>query len=114
MRNILYVTIIGSFCFTISCANKAKNTDTAEVFIPTTPIVEPVTEVAPEKDSFQKTSSHEYECTVNGDKRIISINKTDSKCTVDYTKSGDTSEVAWGQSTPEICTNVLDLSLIHI
>jgi len=91
---------MASFCFTISCASKKKVDEPAVTVEKSVDIKEPAPEV-----TEAKADDNQYTCLVAGDQRIITLNKDGKRCTVDYTKSGDTKEVAWGKSTPSICTD---------
>ena len=108
MKRILFITLIGAMSFTTSCAHK-KSTTPSDVVT-----VEAAAEKKQQpkelaKNTLEKEDTNlSYNCLVAGDKRTVILNKETKKCTVNYTKEGNTNEVAWGESRPEICQAAFD------
>ncbi len=113
MKNINCIVLIGCFGLSISCTSKPKTTDVTDIKPLQPPIVnepipqQPITKIL-KKDPTTPAISNSYTCNVEGTPRTIKVNKIKDKCTVEYTKFGSTTQVAWGQTNPKICTNVLN------
>ena len=108
MKRILFIALIGAFAMTTSCAHKKASTPSdVEVVDATIDKKQQPKEVA-KNIADKMNSSLAYTCIVAGDKRIVTLDKGKSKCTVNYTKEGNTNEVAWGENHPDICQTAFD------
>jgi len=90
--------------FSISCAQNTKKNET-KVKAPA------------KKTMVAKADAKSAEailCNVGNDKRLVTVDKTildDNKtkrCEVNYTKWGETSQVAWAQATQSLCGDVVE------
>lgn len=89
-----------------ACATKQIET---EVVDPAAHTVKQQVKKEDKKDTKQaKEDAKELTCMVNKDARLISLEKTEKRCEVHYTKNGETNQVAWGESTPSICDDVFN------
>ncbi len=109
MKRILFVTMMAGFCFTISCASKKTTLDTQEVTVEKPNLFpRPTTK---DQDMTKDDKTQKFSCLVAGEQRVVILNElntNDKKCNVEYTKKGETTEVAWAQATPDICTKTFN------
>lgn len=91
--------VLLSFALSIGCASTNKTTgDQAEA----TPKIE--TNMTEQKGHHGDATA--YNCMVQDDKRVITLDKEAHRCEVHYTKFGNKTQVAWAQATPSICKDV--------
>lgn len=96
MRASLVIMLTGLFSLTISCAH--KNIEKKEqVVVKETVIEKPIAK----KEADKKARS--YSCLVGKDQRVITLDREAKRCEVHYTKHGERQQVAWAESTQDIC-----------
>jgi|GEM_PF-3379977 len=112
MKRILMVVIAAGFCMTTSCAHKtesgAKDVVINDASIDKKQKEKELAAKAKAEADAKAAAALAYTCVVAGDKRTVTLDKGEMKCKVNYTKNGEQTEVAWGQSTPEICKTAFD------
>ena len=79
---------------TVSCAHKQPKQEAVKL---ETKVEKKVAVKKADKNQLAFT------CLVGKDKRVITLDKKEKRCEVEYTKFGDSEQVAWAESTPAIC-----------
>ena len=100
MRASSLIVLFGFLGFTVSCAHKPAGVETAK-----TDQAKVEAEKKTDKKEEAKDKEIAYTCLVGKDKRVVTLDKEDKqkRCEVHYTKFGDRQQVAWAESTPDIC-----------
>ncbi len=100
MRASSLIFLVGFLGFTVSCAHKPAIDQGAE---------QAKVETKIEKKAETKQADNKaYTCLVGKDQRLVTLDKREKRCEVNYTKFGDTQQVAWAESTPSICSETFD------
>ena len=97
MRFAMIVFLMGALGMTVSCAHKQKDQAQAEQKLEAKKII---TVKAVDKDKKQEA----FTCLVGKDQRTVTIDRKAKRCEVHYTKHGEKQQVAWAESTQDICT----------
>lgn len=93
---LLYITMVATGLVLAACSHKQKKAK----------VEEPVKK---EEAVTAKTDNDKsYTCKVAGDLREVTWDKTTNRCEIHYKKFCETSQVAWAESTPSICSDVFD------
>ncbi len=102
MRASSLVILVGFLGFTVSCAHKPA-VDQGQKQAQK---VEKKVEKKAEKK--EQADNKAYTCLVGKDQRLVTLDKREKRCEVNYTKFGDTQQVAWAESTPSICSDTFE------
>lgn len=102
MRASSLVVLVGFLGLTVSCAHQQKSVDEGAKVAKVEKKVEKKTEKKAEKKVAQDKA---YTCLVGKDQRLITLDHREKRCEVNYTKFGDTQQVAWAEATPTICSD---------
>ncbi len=94
MRASTLVILVGFLGFTVSCAHKPVVDQGAE---------KQQAKVEKKIEKKKQADNKAYTCLVGKDQRLVTLDKREKRCEVNYTKFGDTEQVAWAESTPTIC-----------
>ena len=100
MRASSLLVLIGFLGFTVSCAHKPSIDEGAK------DVVE--AKQTEHKVEKKQADAKAYTCLVGKDQRLVTLDKREKRCEVNYTKFGDTQQVAWAEATPGICTDAFD------
>ncbi|MCJ8276323.1 MAG: hypothetical protein HRT44_05755 [Bdellovibrionales bacterium] len=93
MRASLVILLMGFFSLTISCAHQEQKAEIKET-----------KQTAVAKTEVKKeTKNRSYSCLVGKDERHVSLDRQSKRCEVHYTKDGERLQVAWAESTQDIC-----------
>lgn len=93
MRARKALALVGFLSLTVSCAHKPQIDEGAKK-----------DQAKVEKKIEKKQANNQaYTCLVGKDKRLVTLDKKEKRCEVNYTKFGDATQVAWAESTPKIC-----------
>lgn len=96
--------------FAVSCASNKIQEDTSKSVQEVTPKImkEEVKKEEVSKKDSKSSNDLSLSCSLGKDSRIITIQKGDKRCEVHYTKDGQLNQVAWGEKTPSICSDVFE------
>lgn len=88
------------------CKSSVKKEEVAKAPSAAAPVVTAPKEAPkPQKESVV---GNRYSCQVLDDKRIVEFKKENGRCEIHYTKFGNSSEVAWAEATPSLCSEVYE------
>jgi hypothetical protein len=96
MRASSLIVLTAFLGLTVSCAHKQAVVDSGDK-------QEKVVVVQEKKDQKKKDKDLAYTCLVGKDQRVVTLDKREKRCEVNYTKFGDEQQVAWAEATPSIC-----------
>ena len=94
MRASTFIVLVGFLGLTVSCAHKQAAID---------PGAEQVIKIEKKVEAKAQADNKAYTCLVGKDQRLVTLDKREKRCEVNYTKFGDLKQVAWAESTPNIC-----------
>lgn len=97
MRASTLVILVGFLSFTVSCAHKPAVDEGDQQA--------KVEQKVEKKAETKQADTKAYTCLVGKDQRLVTLDQREKRCEVNYTKFGDTQQVAWAESTPSICDN---------
>lgn len=104
MRASLIIAMVAFLGLTVSCAHKNQTEG-----IDQQAKAEAGLEKKAEKKEEQKQADMQaFTCLVGKDKRLVTLDKKEKRCEVNYTKYGDQQQVAWAEATPSICDQAYD------
>ena len=98
MRASLVILLTAFFSLTISCAHKKVEDTQAAKKEETKKEV-----VVAKKEIKEENKERSYTCLVGKDERLITLDRQEKRCEVHYTKEGDRQQVAWAETTQDIC-----------
>lgn len=96
--------------FAVSCAHNRIEEDTTKSVQEVSPKFskEEVKKEDISKKEVRSNNDLSMSCSNGKDSRILTIQKGDKRCEVHYTKDGQLNQVAWGEKTPTICSDVFE------
>jgi hypothetical protein len=98
MRVSSLIVLVSFFGLTVSCAHKPQVDEGAKVKKTT------MEKKIDKKAEAKKLADNKaYTCLVGKDQRTVTLDQREKRCEVNYTKFGDTQQVAWAEATPSIC-----------
>lgn len=120
MKSSLVFIALFSLFFSVGCGSKAKKEETQakeatkkemkKVDVQNDKAAPKATsQPAEKKMSAAPTPGEEFKsmtCTVDKDKRVVTVNKVEAGCAVVYEKFGDKKEVATARSGTEFCEKI--------
>lgn len=92
------LVLAGFLSLTVSCAHKSIELEKGPE-----PVVQTKKVEVKIKNKKQANNNKAYTCLVGKDKRQVTLDTSNKRCEVHYTKFGDRQQVAWAESTPSIC-----------
>lgn len=106
MKQILVILSLVALAACNTAKKKEQAAEAPKAPAPAVATVAPAQPAVKPKVESKMASEQQYTCTVNGDKRIVEYKTNNGRCEIHYTKQGTSEEVAWGQATPSICSDV--------
>ena len=100
MKLAQFIFLFCSLGLTVSCAHKEKMASHDKQ---KTQVAKVEGKKQEAKKEAQDKTADAYTCLVAGDTRTVTIDKKEKRCEVHYLKNGESEQVAWAESTPNIC-----------